>query len=94
MGAGWTEQFEEAEASAAELFSVQDGKVASTDRRIGEAQLLWARSLVGQHRDADALPHAQMAAKLLVQGLSANSQQKDAQAEKLLQDLQSRLHST
>lgn len=88
-----TGQFEQAEASAKELFSVQDGKVASTDRRIGETQLLWARALVGEHRDADALPHAQMAAKLLVQGMSANSQRKDAQAQKLLHDLQSRLHS-
>jgi serine/threonine-protein kinase len=89
-----TGQFEQAEASAKELFSVQDGKVASTDRRIGEAQLLWARALVGEHRDADALPHAQMAAKLLVQGVSANSRQKDAEAQKLLGDLQSRLHAT
>lgn len=88
-----TEQFEQAEASAKELFSVQDGKVASTDRRIGEAQLLWARALIGEHREAEALPHAQMAAKLLVQGISAASQQKDAQAQKLLRDLQSRLHS-
>ena len=88
-----TGRFEQAEASAKELFSVQDGKVASTDRRIGEAQLLWTRALVGQHRDAEALPHAQMAAKLLVKGISANSQRKDAQAQKLLQDLQARLHS-
>lgn len=88
-----TGRFEQAEASAKELFNVQDGKVASTDRRIGEAQLLWTRALVGQHRDAEALPHAQMAAKLLVKGISANSQRKDAQAQKLLQDLQARLHS-
>jgi len=86
-----TGQFAQAEGSAKELFDVQDGKVASTDRRIGEAQLLWARALVGEHRDAEALPHAEMAAKLLVQGSSATSQQKDAQAQKLLRELQSRL---
>jgi serine/threonine-protein kinase len=88
-----TGQYEQAENSAKELFSVQDGKVSSTDRRIGEAQLLWARALVGEQRDADALPHAEMAAKLLVQGISANSQRKDIQAQTLLRDLRSRLHT-
>jgi serine/threonine-protein kinase len=88
-----TGNFAQAEASAQELFRVQDGKVASTDRRIGEAQLLWAWALVGEHRDAEALPHAELAAKLLVDGSSANSRQKDAQAQKLLRDLQSRLHA-
>jgi serine/threonine protein kinase len=89
-----TGQFEQGEASARELFSVQDGRVASTDRRIGEAQLLWARALVGEHRDAEALPHAQMAAKLLAKGISSNSQRRDAQAQSLLQDLASRLHAS
>jgi tetratricopeptide (TPR) repeat protein len=86
-------QFAEAEATARELFSVQDGKVASTDRRIGEAQLLWARALVGEHRDTEALPHAEMAAKLLVGGVSAHSQQQDAQAQNVLRDLQTRLRA-
>jgi serine/threonine-protein kinase len=85
--------FAQAEASAKELFNVQDGKVASTDRRMGEAQLLWARALVGEHLDSEALPHAEMAAKLLVHGASESSQRKDAQAQRLLQDLQSRLHA-
>jgi hypothetical protein len=34
-----------------------------------------------------------MAAKLLVQGISANSQRKDIQAQTLLRDLRSRLHT-
>jgi tetratricopeptide (TPR) repeat protein len=83
-------RYAEAEESAKEFFEVQDGKVAPSDRRIGEAQLLWARALIGEHREAEALPHAQAAGKLLVNGTSADAKQWDAQAQTVLQEAQRR----
>jgi hypothetical protein len=81
-------KYEEAEHSAKEFFEVQDGKVAPTDRRIGEAQLLWARALMGEHREAEALPHAKAAVTLLNGGASADAKQMDAQAQTMLGELQ------
>jgi tetratricopeptide (TPR) repeat protein len=83
-------RFEDAERSAKEFFGVQDGKVAPTDRRIGEAQLLWARALMGEHREAEALPHAQAAVTLLHGGTSADAKQMDAQALVVLGELQTK----
>jgi serine/threonine-protein kinase len=83
-------RYAEAEESAKEFFEVQDGKVAPSDRRIGEAQLLWARALIGEHREAEALPHAEAAGKLLVNGTSADAKQWDAQAQTVLQEAQRR----
>jgi serine/threonine-protein kinase len=86
-------KFADAEKSAMEFFEVQDGKVAPTDRRIGEAQLLWARALMGEHRDAEALPHAQAAVTLLHGGSSNDAKQMDMQAAALLAELRALLHS-
>jgi serine/threonine-protein kinase len=86
-------RFTDAEKTAHELFVVQDGRVSATDRRIGAAQLFWAQALEGEHRDQDALPHAQIAAKLLVGGTSPDAKQIDLQAQEVLRDIQLHLHS-
>jgi serine/threonine-protein kinase len=86
-----TGHFQEAEKSAKELFQVQDGKVSSTDRRLGTAQLVWARALQGEHRDRDALPHAELAAKLLANGSSLVAKQLDLEAQQVLRQIRSKL---
>ncbi len=87
-----TGHFEEGEKAAAELVAVQEGRVAPTDRRFGASHLIWARALVGQHRDAEALPHAVIADKLLATGaFSPGAKQMTAEAHKVLADIQSRL---
>src|ERR1035441_9036769 len=60
-----TGHYNEAEKVASEMVAIQEGKVAPTDRRFGASHLLWARALIGQHRDQEALPHAEVADKLL-----------------------------
>jgi hypothetical protein len=87
-----TGHFEEGEKAAAELVAVQEGRVEPTDRRFGASHLIWARALVGQHRDAEALPHAVIADKLLATGaFSPGAKQMTAEAHKVLVDIQSRL---
>jgi serine/threonine-protein kinase len=87
-----TGHFEQGEKVAAELVAVQEGKVAPTDRRFGASHLLWAQALVGQHRDREALPHAEIADKLLAMGaVSAGGKLMGAEAHQVLVDIQSRL---
>lgn len=83
--------FQEAEKSAKELFQVQDGKVSPTDRRLGTAQLVWARALQGEDRNRDALPHAELAAKLLTNGSSLDAKQLDLEAQQVLRQIRSKL---
>jgi len=87
-----TGRFQEGEKIAQELVAVQEGKVAPTDRRMGASHLIWAQALIGLHRDADALPHAEIAARLLANGVSPGAKQMDAEAHQLLQDIQQKLH--
>jgi eukaryotic-like serine/threonine-protein kinase len=88
-----TGEFPEAERSAKELFDVQSGKVSPTDRRLGNAQLLWAQALAAEHHEREALPHAELAAKLLVNGSSIDSKEMDTEARTLLTGLRSKLHT-
>ena len=88
-----TGHFQEGEKAAVELVAVQEGKVAPTDRRFGASHMLWARALVGQHRDREALPHAEVADKLLAVGaFSVGAKLMTAEAHQLLMDIQSRPH--
>jgi hypothetical protein len=87
-----TGRFVEGEKMAAELVAVQEGKVAPTDRRFGASHLLWAQALVGQHRDREALPHAEIADRLLAIGaVSPGGKLMGAEAHQVLVDIQSRL---
>jgi serine/threonine protein kinase len=88
-----TAHYQDAEKSAKELFQVQDGKVSPTDRHIGAAHLLWARALAGEHRDQEALPHAETAMKLLSNGVSHDAKQMDSEAQQVLRDIRARLHA-
>jgi serine/threonine-protein kinase len=87
-----TGHFADGEKAAKELVAVQEGKVAPTDRRFGASHLVWARALVGQHRDREALPHAEIADKLLAIGaVSPGAKQMGAEAHQVLLEIQSKL---
>jgi serine/threonine-protein kinase len=86
-----TGHYAEAEQAAKEMVDVQTGKVAPTDRRFGASHLLWAEALAGEHRYQEALPHAEIADKLLaMNAVSAGAKARSAEAHKLLLDLQAR----
>lgn len=86
-----TGHYAEAEQAAKEMVDVQTGKVAPTDRRFGASHLLWAEALAGEHRYQEALPHAEIADKLLaMNAVSAGAKARSAEAHQLLLDLQTR----
>jgi tetratricopeptide (TPR) repeat protein len=87
-----TGHYTEAEQHAKEMVDVQSGKVAPTDRRFGASHLLWARALVGQQRYEEALPHAEIADRLLAQNaVSTGAKQLGDQAHQVLVDVRSKL---
>jgi len=55
--------FTQAETAIQEALKVQQGKVLPNSTRVAVFELLWAQALVGQHRMADALVHAETADK-------------------------------
>ena len=88
-----TGHFVDGEKIAKELVAVQEGKVAPTDRRFGASHMIWAEALVGQHKYEEALPHAQMADKLLQEGngISPGAKMMNAEAHQVLMDVQAKL---
>jgi eukaryotic-like serine/threonine-protein kinase len=84
-----TGRYADAEGHAREMVEVQTGKVDSQDRRFGMSHYLWAEALVGQGRNADALPHARIAAQLLARNaVSPGARQAGREAQELLAKLQ------
>jgi len=89
-----TGHYAEAEKAAKEMVDVQSGKVAPTDRRFGASHLLWARALAGQHRYRQALPHAEIADKLLaMNAVSVGARRMGAEAHQLLLELRATLRN-
>ena len=87
-----TGQYTQAEKAAEELVKVQEGKVAADDHRMGSSHLVWAKALAGEHRYQEALPHAEIADKVLAQTLiSPTQKQASADAHHVLLDIQSNL---
>ena len=87
-----TGQYAQGEKTAEELVKVQEGKVAADDHRMGSSHLLWARALAGEHRYREALPHAEIADRVLAQTLiSPTQKQVSADAHRVLLDIQSNL---
>jgi serine/threonine protein kinase/tetratricopeptide (TPR) repeat protein len=87
-----TGQYVQAEKTAEELVKVQEGKVAPDDHRMGSSHLVWARALAGQHRYEEALPHAEIADRVLAQTLiSPTQKQVSADAHQVLLDIQANL---
>ncbi len=87
-----TGHFDEGEKTTRELIAVQEGRVAPTDRRMGASHLLLARALVGEHRDQEALSHAQLADKLLaINAISVGARLMSTEAHQLVVSIESRL---
>jgi tetratricopeptide (TPR) repeat protein len=87
-----TGHFVEGEKIAKELVGVQEGKVAPTDRRFGASHMIWAEALAGQHRYEEALPHAEIADKLLATtAISPGAKLMGAEAHGVLVDVRARL---
>jgi eukaryotic-like serine/threonine-protein kinase len=87
-----TGHFTEAEQTAKEMVDVQTGKVASTDRRFGASHLLWAEALAGEHRYPEALPHAEIADRLLaMNAVSEGAKARSAEAHKLLLEVRGKI---
>jgi serine/threonine-protein kinase len=81
----------QAERHAQEMVEIQTGKVEASDRRFGASHLLWARALAGQRRYSEALPHAEIAERLLARNaVSVGGKQAAAEAHQLLLDIQSK----
>lgn len=86
-----TGRFPEAEKTARELISVQEGKIAATDRRMGASHMMLARALAGEDHVGEALPHAEIADKILANGaVSRGARAMTAEAHQLLIDLRSK----
>ncbi len=90
-----TANFPEAEAIAQEGIALMTPKDTSpTLRAFGVFHFLWAKALVGQHRDQEALPHAEIADKSLhnraATGISPRAKRIDAEERQLLVELQAR----
>ena len=84
-----TGRFTDAEGHAREMIAVQTGKVDARDRRFGMSHYLWAEALVGQGRNAEALPHARIAAELLTRNaVSLGARQAGRDAQELLTRVQ------
>ena len=81
-------RYQDGEALAKELMGDLDGKVAPTDRRFGATQMAWALALAGQHRYAEALPHARIAEKLTENAPTPYSKRVGAEAKQVLADIQ------
>ena len=86
-----TGNFDAAEKAASEALEVQAGKVAANDRRIGTAQWLWAEALRGQRHYQEALPHAEIAAKILSNGVAADARAIDERAQTTLANIRMKI---
>ena len=86
-----TGRYADGATTAAELLTCLEGKVSATDRRIGTTQMIWAKALAGEQRYKEALPHAEIAAKLTANRSTPYTQQVGAEARQVLADIQSKI---
>lgn len=91
-----TADYSGAEAIAREGIALMTaGNTSPTLRAIGIFQFLWAKALVGEHRDQEALPHAEIADRRLhtsgAIGKSPRARKIDAEERQLLVSLYARL---
>jgi serine/threonine-protein kinase len=89
-------QYLKAEETAKELHRVEEGKINPKSAQMAMCEWVWSQSLAGQHRYAEALPHAERADQAFnAEGSKApGTQNNAAKAHALLLDIQSRLSST
>jgi serine/threonine protein kinase len=82
----------DAEKMASEAAALVRGKIAPNDARAGLVEYVWAGSLTDQQRYAEALPHAQEAARITALKTTTPRSRSDAAAARsLLTNIQSRV---
>ena len=82
----------EAQKTAEELLAVQRGRVDPNSHRWGSSESIMARALVAQGRYAEALPHAQTAARVLAGSSPTPAEKAGAEkAQQMLADIQAHL---
>ncbi|WP_058185963.1 serine/threonine protein kinase [Terracidiphilus gabretensis] len=91
-------RYTDAEKAMGQVFSLNtEMGEDKTGRVFGNYNYIYAKALAGQHRDAEALTHAQIADKLLGQthpSRTPTGKQRDVDAHQLLLDLEARLGKT
>ncbi len=94
LSCGYVEvgRYTDAEATARELLGILEGRIAPNSRRVGVTHLVWARALAGEHRDQEALPHAQIADKMTEDGNTPYTRRVHDEAHQLLLQIQAKLH--
>jgi len=60
-----TGRYRDAETTARELLALLTDKVSAQERSLGTAHLVLAEALAAQHRDGEALPHADAAVAIM-----------------------------
>ena len=83
-------RYQEGETLAKELLGILEGKVSPKDRRLGATNMAWALALAGQHRYQEALPHAELAAKLTTSGQTPYTRRLGAEAQQVLTDIKAK----
>jgi hypothetical protein len=77
-------RYEDAERLSTEYLARVAGKLAPDHRMVGFGHLVMGQALAGEHRYVDAMPHAAIAVKLLVQSaVSAYGHELGSQALQL-----------
>jgi serine/threonine protein kinase len=86
-------QYAKAESTAANLVRVERGRINAQSAQMGVCQDAWAQALAGQHRDREALLHAQLADKAFTaeHSRSPGTQRNAAKAHALLLDLEDKV---
>lgn len=85
-------QYEKAETTASNLVRVEAGKINPLSAQMGVCQTAWAQALAGQHKDREALVHAELAdTAFAAEGSKSPGTQNNAlQAHQLLLGLRAR----
>jgi hypothetical protein len=84
-------RFKEAEAISEQMSASERGNFDPNTRHAASIQLVWARALAGQHRYREALPHAEIAARILTDTVVPAEIPYNNKAREVLLEVQSKL---
>jgi len=87
-------RFKEAEAICEQMTASEEGKFDPNSRHVGAMNLVWARAFAGQHRYKEALPHAEIAARILTDTAVPAEIPYNNKAREVLLEIQSKLRET
>jgi len=84
-------RFKEADAICEQMTASEEGKFEPNSRHVGAMHLVWARALAGEHRYKEALPHAEIAARILTDTAVPAEIPYNNKAREVLLEIQSKL---